>query len=660
MSSSSVDRRLGLTGGTAFKAPCACASATNITLSGEQTIDGVTTSASRVLVTGQTTQTANGIYVSDTGSWTRDLDFDGNLDVKQGTLVFVVGGTSNTGYWYCTSANPITIGTSNLTFSKSLVGTNASISFLQAGTGAVTRNAQTKERERISVQDFGAAGDGSTDDAAAIQAAITYAATLNGANVYFQPATYKIGSTITVTTGNTFLIGFGSDISHDVGTEGVQSSTKLKWGGIAGGTMVKYSSPSGGSAQKQQGGGFKGITLDSNYGGTAAAVGLNLSTWNSALVEDVFTLEFSTAGVLLDCLAAGSIGEAQDTQQNILINVRGRNVSAGGSFIRLDGNATAAANSSMNLFIDCDAVFTAAAGTGGFDLKDADNNTFIRCRLYPSSACDAIVCHASALATGYARDNTFLNFSTISTGAIQAKGTGEATFPSLSNNFILLDKGNGSPAPTVGVSATCNWSFTDGTQSPVTVNSNAASSTNLTAAIAGMTLRGVGVDAANNFAELDVYGNVVAPGFLGRHARGTATASTAVQNGDTLVGLYGQGHNSSSYNTGAGIRIDAAQTWTTAANGAVIVLQTCPSSGTIAVDRLRVQSAGDVMLNASNTVLSTAATGGFTHLPNSTGTPQGVPGTLFTGAVPMQFDIGNNFLWAYVGGKWLHTVAFTT
>ena len=66
------------------------------------------------------------------------------------------------------------------------------------------------------------------------------------------------------------------------------------------------------------------------------------------------------------------------------------------------------------------------------------------------------------------------------------------------------------------------------------------------------------------------------------------------------------------------------------------------------------------MLNASNTVLSTAATGGFTHIPNSTGTPQGTPATLFTGAVPMQYDTGNNFLWAYVGGKWVHTGAFTT
>jgi hypothetical protein len=50
--------------------------------------------------------------------------------------------------------------------------------FLQAGTGATTRTWQTKARERISPLDFGAVGDGATDDKAAIQRAITYAGTL--------------------------------------------------------------------------------------------------------------------------------------------------------------------------------------------------------------------------------------------------------------------------------------------------------------------------------------------------------------------------------------------------------------------------------------------------------------------------------------------------
>lgn len=46
------------------------------------------------------------------------------------------------------------------------------VMFTQAGTGAVARTAQAKLRETVSVQDFGAAGDGVSDDTAAVAAAL--------------------------------------------------------------------------------------------------------------------------------------------------------------------------------------------------------------------------------------------------------------------------------------------------------------------------------------------------------------------------------------------------------------------------------------------------------------------------------------------------------
>ena len=54
---------------------------------------------------------------------------------------------------------------------SSSAGSN-SVGFLQAGTGATSRTVQAKLRETVSVKDFGAVGNGTADDTAAIQAAI--------------------------------------------------------------------------------------------------------------------------------------------------------------------------------------------------------------------------------------------------------------------------------------------------------------------------------------------------------------------------------------------------------------------------------------------------------------------------------------------------------
>lgn len=112
------DRNANLSPGAAIKVPCRVATTANITLSGLQTIDGVTVAAGdRILVKNQTAGSDNGVYVVSTGSWTRSSDFDGNRDVVSGTFVKVNSGTAGTGFWYLTNADPITIGTTALTFS---------------------------------------------------------------------------------------------------------------------------------------------------------------------------------------------------------------------------------------------------------------------------------------------------------------------------------------------------------------------------------------------------------------------------------------------------------------------------------------------------------------------------------------------------------------
>lgn len=114
----STDRRQGLIGELGIKKPVRVATTANITLSGLQTIDGVTVvEDDRVLVKNQTTTSENGVYDASSGSWTRSLDFDGNQDVTDGTLVYIREGTTQLKQiWAVSATNPITIDTTSISF----------------------------------------------------------------------------------------------------------------------------------------------------------------------------------------------------------------------------------------------------------------------------------------------------------------------------------------------------------------------------------------------------------------------------------------------------------------------------------------------------------------------------------------------------------------
>jgi hypothetical protein len=118
----------GLVNGTDWKQSVRAATTANITLSGLQTIDGISLSANdRVLVKDQTTQSANGIYTAQSGAWVRATDADTSAEVTAGLAVMVTEGTANGDtQWRLTTNDAITLGTTALVFAQIGAGTSYS------------------------------------------------------------------------------------------------------------------------------------------------------------------------------------------------------------------------------------------------------------------------------------------------------------------------------------------------------------------------------------------------------------------------------------------------------------------------------------------------------------------------------------------------------
>lgn len=118
--------------GLDIKVSVRAATTANITLSGAQTIDGVSVIAGdRVLVKDQSTGADNGIYVAAAGAWSRSSDADSSLEVNAGMFTFVEEGTVNgdIGYVLATD-NPIVLGVTSLVFTAF-----TGVSALVAGAG---------------------------------------------------------------------------------------------------------------------------------------------------------------------------------------------------------------------------------------------------------------------------------------------------------------------------------------------------------------------------------------------------------------------------------------------------------------------------------------------------------------------------------------------
>jgi hypothetical protein len=244
--------------GINWKPSVRAATTTEITLSGEQTVDDVVLVAGdRVLVKNQSTAANNGIYVVVSGgAWTRSTDADTSAELTASFAVFVEEGTSNADSgWVLTVDGDVTVGVTALTFTQF------------TGLGQVTAgNGLTKSGNVIDVV-------GTSNRISVTADAVDIAATYVG-----QTSITTLG-TITTGTWN------GTDIAVADGGTGASTAAdaRTNLSNTTNPLPQKYTASVGGSTS---------IAVTHNLGTTDVVVSTYLS---NALVEcDVTTTDANT------------------------------------------------------------------------------------------------------------------------------------------------------------------------------------------------------------------------------------------------------------------------------------------------------------------------------------------------------------------------------
>jgi hypothetical protein len=186
---------------------------------------------------------------------------------------------------------------------------SSAIGFLQAGTGAVARTAQSKLRDTVSVKDFGAVGNGVTDDTTAIQNAITAIGV--GGSLFFPNGSYILTGTLTPLNSQTIVFE-----SAGVTLTSTSASVAL---------MFNLNSK---SRVRLVG---NGATLDGNKSVTPTSVMISMTASTNCYLGYFKISNAPTGGY-------GSIEIAGTADGNILDHIEGYN--SEGSFIAVDGSAT--------------------------------------------------------------------------------------------------------------------------------------------------------------------------------------------------------------------------------------------------------------------------------------------------------------------------------
>lgn len=395
------------------------------------------------------------VYASGTGA-----DAGLRTDIAASGGAALVGASDGTGGTLWTSVSGF--------IAKLLSSAGASvIGFVLNATSAVGRTVRDKLGDIGHWKDFGIKADGTTDDTAAVQAALDWLAP--GRTLLMPGGDIKITSTLNLGNGtttalstkaNNSVIIWGGDVGEfnfltkdgtDPWTAVGKAGTRFVWAGANGGTMMKWNGPIQGVRM------LGAVVLDCNdpYGsGVGASYGLDARSFTGFTVDALGAVNWKAGGrgILLTTQQVATIGGNSNptlSGNNDFGRLFAYSPNAsGGECIRLDGYRAA----------------------GGQDVT-VSRFRFIGCGFSGNNA--------KGLVLGYT-DNCFVEHSILimygaTTGApspLHLDGT-SAPFEAPSQFRFGLVSVSGAVAPTGGTNANvtiAQYNLDDGGQLPSSVN----------------------------------------------------------------------------------------------------------------------------------------------------------------------------------------------
>ncbi len=302
----------------------------------------------------------------------------------------------------------------------------------------------------LPVKAFGAKGDGTTDDATAINAAITAAsATVGPCEVYIPPGVYIANSVINMLDKpNVTLRGAGG--SNDPYAGAPTNGTVIKRGSGAGTVLSVGSTAS--STRSVQNGKVLDLAIDGN---NAAATGLLVTSAYGWEFRNVHVRECTSVAIKLTTVDLSAL---EDTQNCNFKNITVRQVNAStGDGIICDSGAAGLGNTSANQFEN---IIIDHTGGIGLKLVDCDTNTFAQVLINrPSGAGVGLdILGSNHASSGHARENIFFHLQP-GAGGVTSRGTGTYSQPPKNNVIYGYSLGNSSAVPTVEAGSRLTWYY---------------------------------------------------------------------------------------------------------------------------------------------------------------------------------------------------------